>query len=420
MGVSWLLSDLQIKRAKAKEKPYKLADSEGLHLYISTAGAKLWRLKYRYADKEKLLSIGPYPDVSLVEARDKRRQAKEQLREGKDPGIVKRQAAAASAADSVTTFEVVAREWHDLNKSEWTDVHANDVLRSLEVHIFPVLGPLPINSISPPMILKELRRIEARPAIETAHRVRQRVSAVFVHAIASGVGKDDPAAVVKSALKPIPKGKQPAITDLGKARAMLRATEAADAHPVTKLATRLIAITALRPGALRAAPWREFDGVEKSDSPVWIVPAVRMKLRKHLKADETRSFIVPLPRQAVDVIRALRTLTDRSPFVFPNARSLQRPMSANTMGYLLNRVGYHGRHVAHGWRATFSTVMNELRPADRQVIDLMLAHMPKDAVEGAYNRAAYMPLRREIAQEWADLLLEGAPSPQDVVDGLRR
>ena len=293
----------------------------------------------------------------------------------------------------------------------WTERHAYDVLTSLERDVFPQLGALPITELGPPAVLAVLRAIEARPAIETARRVRQRMSAVFVYGIASGICQTDPAAIVQGAMAPLIKGRQPAIVDLDEAREVLRRAEAEPAHPVTKLALRLLALTAVRPGEIRGAAWREFEQLD-GDQPLWRIPAARMKMKlEHL---------VPLSRQAVAVITAVRSLTGRGPLVFPNARHAHRPMSENAIGYLLNRAGYHSRHVPHGWRATFSTIMNEQYQHDRQVIDLMLAHAPKDKTESAYNRAAHMPRRRELAQAWADLLLNDAPDASALVYGARR
>ena len=260
-------------------------------------------------------------------------------------------------------------------------------------------------------MLAVLRAIEARPAIETARRVRQRMSAVFVYGIASGVCPMDPAAIVQGAMAPLIKGRQPAIVDLGEARDVLRRAEAVPAHPVTKLALRMIALTAVRPGEIRGAAWHEFEQLDGSE-PLWRIPATRMKMKQE--------HLVPLSQQAVAVIMAARSLTGRGPLVFPNARHAHRPMSENAIGYLLNRAGYHSRHVPHGWRATFSTIMNESYRDDRHVIDLMLAHAPKDKTEAAYNRASHMPRRRELVQEWADMLLKDAPDAALLVHGPRR
>lgn len=411
-----MLTDTAIRKTKPQDKPFKLTDGKGMYLHVMPNGSKLWRMKYSYAGKEKLLSFGPYPEVPLAEAREKRDEARAVLRDGRDPSVAKKERDAAAIFDAGTTFEAVSREWHEANKPKWTDVHCYDVLHSLERDVFPELGGLPIKSITAPMVLKVLRAIEKRPAVETARRIRQRMSAVFVYAIASGRGENDPAAIVQSAMAPLKKGRQPAITDLEQAREIIRKVDREGAHPATKLAIRLLALTALRPGALATTPWAELENI----GDLWTVPAARMKLALHLKDDEARDHLVPLSRQAIEVIEALRQLTGRCPFVFPNGRHAHKPMSENAMGYLLNRAGYHHRHVPHGWRSTFSTVMNERNPADHRIIDLMLAHTPKDKVEAAYNRAAHLARRRELAQEWADLLIVDQMPLDEVVSWRRR
>lgn len=397
-----MLSDTKIRKAKPEARAYKLADTGNLHLYVPPSGQKVWRMRYRFAGKENTLTFGPYPDISLAEARRWRDDAKAVLREGKNPAIVKRQQRAESQAN---TFEALAREWFSLNKSKWTPVHASDVITSLERDVFDDLGALPIGEITPGMVLETLRKIEGRPAVETAKRVRQRMSAVFVYGIASGRCENDPAAIVQKALAPLVKGKQPAVTTLEEAREILERVEATPSHPGTKLAMRFLALTVVRPGELRGARADEIEG------DLWTIPAPRMKMK--------REHQVPLSRQAMDVLEALQRLSS-GPLLFPNARHAHRPMSENALGYLLNRAGYHHRHVPHGWRATFSTIMNERHPADARIIDAMLAHSPKDRVEGAYNRAAYLKRRRELAQEWADLLLEGRPGPFELLDLPRR
>ena len=405
-----MLTDAGVKAAKPKERAYKLTDGGGLVLFVAPTGSKLWRMRYTYGGKEKLLSFGPYPEVSLSQARDERDAAKKLLRAGKDPGLEKKLVRAAGG-DSSRTFEAIARDWHKRNAPTWTERHALDVLGSLETDVFSTLGALPITEITAPMVLGVLRAIEERPALETARRVRQRMSAVFVYAIALGIGENDPAAIVRGAMAPMVKGRQPAITNLAEARQVLADVEAIAAHPTTKLANRLLALTVVRPGELRAARWVEFEGLD-SPEPLWWVPPERMKMKKE--------HLVPLSRQAVAVLAAVRPLTGRCPLVFPSTRHAHHPMSENAIGYLLNRAGYHSRHVPHGWRATFSSVMNEAHRPDRHVIDLMLAHAPQDKTEAAYNRALHMTRRRELAQEWADTLLEGAADLAEVVAGRRR
>lgn len=397
------LTDVQLRRAKPKDKPFRLTDGGGLHLFIAPTGARSWRLRYEFGGKEKLLVIGPYPDVGLAEAREARDDAKRSLRAGLDPMMVKRQRKMRAAGQQADTFEAVALQWHALQAPGWTRTHADDVLGSLRREVFQALGALPIAEIGPPEVLQVLRAIEGREAKETARRVRQRMSGVFVFAIASGKCVTDPAAIVQKAMAPLAKGRQPALTGLDDARKIIEDVDASPAHPGSKLALRLLALTVVRPGTLIAAPWVEFAHLDP-EAPTWQVPAARMKMRLHYKGDEARDHFVPLARQAVEIIETARTLSGRGPFVFPSVRNFRKPLSENALGYLLNRAGYHHRHVPHGWRATFSTVMNERFPADRHVIDLMLAHVPKDKVEGAYNRAAHMQRRRELAQLWADLI----------------
>lgn len=411
------LTDAQIRKAKAVDHPLKLTDGGGLYLFVSPAGSKTWRLRYETGGREKLLTIGPYPDIGLEAARDARRAQKGLLREGKDPSAEKKRTRRVAASTAVT-FEAVAREWHTMNVGRWTPVHAYDVLHTLERDVFPELGTRDMRSIGVADVLGVLRAIEDRPAIETAKRVRQRISAVFVHAIASDRATADPAAAVQKALKPLIKGRQPAITDLEQAREILQRVDETPAHPATKLAMRLLALTAVRPGVVIAAPWAEFEEIA-AETPIWRVPAARMKLRLAYKDDERRDHLVPLSTQAVEALEILHSITGRGPYLVPNGRSALKPASENALCYLLDRAGYHHRHVPHGWRATFSSIMNELFPADRAVIDLMLAHTPRNRVEGAYNRAEHLDRRVELAQVWADLIMKGQKPARELLKGLR-
>ncbi|MGA1803662.1 tyrosine-type recombinase/integrase [Rhizobium sp. HT1-10] len=414
-----MLTDSRIKREQAREKPFKIADGGGLFLYVSPSGGKLWRFRYQYGGKEKLLSIGQYPSISLIAARAAREEAKVSLRAGHDPGVAQKLKKLGHVKSSQNTFEVLAREWFELNKSQWVERHALDVIGSLENEIFPPLGSIPIKNIAASDVIAVLRVIEARGAKETARRIRQRMSAVFVYAIATGRGEADPAAIVQKAMAPLKKGRQPAITDVAKAREMLRKVDEEIAHPLTKLALRILALTAVRPGTLSTTPWSEWDDLSPT-SPIWQIPAERLKLRLHYKDDEARDHLAPLSRQAIEAIAALRQISGKGPLAFPNARHAHKPMSENAMGYLLNRAGYHGHHVPHGFRSTFSSIMNESFPADKATIDLMLAHVPKDKVEGAYNRALFLQRRIELAQEWADIISEGLAPAASLLGGRRR
>lgn len=410
-----MLSDVQIRKAKSKDHPYKLADGGGLHLHIAPTGTKSWRLKYRIAGKEKLLSFGRYPETSLAAAREHRDAAKKILRNGKDPSIEKKKLRLITVTSNGNTFESVAREWHALQERRWSDVHASDVIWSLERDVFPSVGDMPVNDLTPPLVLSVLKAIEGRGAIETAKRVRQRMSAVFVYAIAAGLGQNDPAAIVAPALATQVKRNQPAIVDLGKAREILQNAESIPAHAVTKLGLRFLALHAVRPWALRGAAWTEIEDLDGPE-PMWRIPKERMKGEEGKKEEHE----VPLSQHGVDVLRALQPLTGRCPLIFPSVRNAHKPMSENAIGYLLNRAGYHGRHVPHGWRSTFSTIMNERFKPDRDVIDLMLAHVPINKVEAAYNRARYLKRRRYLAQKWADMIMKGMPPAASLLQGPRR
>ena len=421
-----MLSDAKARKAQPGEKDYKLTDEKGLHLLIRPNGSKLWRHRYRVAGKERLASYGPYPEVTLKEAREKRDATREILRAGRDPAIEARKAAAAAVTDSEHSFESLAREWFELNRPRWVQRHAEDVIGSLERDVFPMLGEFAPGELTPPLILACLRPVENRGAIETASRLRQRIDAVLAYGLSMGLIVSNPAPQVKGALKPVRRGKrQPAITDLAELRALLEKAESSGAYPVTLLASRFLAHTAQRPGTVRGARWEDMRGIEwEGDEPcpdaVWHIPAEQMKLTAERKEDEAFDHIVPLPAAAVDVLLAVRALSGRGRLCFPGQRHAHRPLSENAIGYLYNRVGYHGRHVPHGWRAAFSSIMNERRPADRKVIDMMLAHANADKVEAAYNRAEHMALRREIAEEWAGLIMEGAGPADELLTVERR
>ena len=414
-----MLTDIAIRKSKTRAKGYYLSDRLGLCLYVSHTGGRYWRFRYQWQGRGKILGLGEYPALSLEEARAARDAARALVKTGRDPASTRRASILTAQKVAAETFELIAREWHAKQIRTWAARHAVDVLHSLERDVFPHLGTTPIREITAPDVLAVLRKIEARPAIETAHRVRQRMSAVFVYAIASGRSETDPAAIVEKALAPVHRGRQPAVRTIEQAREVLECVEATPGLPLTKLAIRLLALTAVRPGTLATVPWTEFEGVD-ADNPTWLISSQRLKLRVGRKGDDTYDHLVPLSRQSLEVINAMRMLTSESPFVFPNVRRFHQPMSENAMGYMINRAGYHGRHVPHGWRATFSTVMNELNRSDREVIDLMLGHVPRNTVEGAYNRAEYMPERRVIAQQWADLLLVDRPPALDLLSFPRR
>lgn len=415
-----VLTVKSIEALQARDKTYKVADGAGLYLLVSTTGSKTWRFKYRFDGKENVLTIGDAALVGLAEARAARDEAKRLLLAGKSPNLEKRKAKAAAASTRAVTVEATCRRWHSDNVGRWSPRHGQDVIHSLERDVFPQIGHLPLVEVSANMLSPVLERIEARGAIETAHRVRQRLEMAFAHGLAKlGLEKaHNPATTVKAGLKPVVRsGHNPAAVDLEAAQAVVRDLEESVAGSVVKLAHRLLALTAVRPGMLLGARWDqgEFKNLD-GDAPLWVVPACRMKLGAAQKQDSAFDFFIPLSTQAVDVLNTVSGMTGRCDYVFPNARSWRKPMSENAINYALHRAGYHSRQTGHGWRASFSTIMNGICEAegtgasDCKIINLMLAHGPKDRVEAAYNRQRYMPRRRVLAQRWADILLEGRPS----------
>lgn len=421
MGV---LSDTKVRAAKATGKAYKLSDGEQLYLHVSAAGGRVWRMNYQFGRNaqgkpaQKTLTIGPYPAISLKDAREARDFAKTMLAKGNEPRPTDLFDRGMPEVDTRPTFKEVGKAWHALQAKQWSKVHAKDVLDSLDNDVFPFLGQMPIADIEAPAVLGVLERIVDRGAVETAHRVRQRVSGIFVYGIAKNVAARDPAASLAVALPKKRKAKrQPAITDLDALRQMLVDCDAERCRAQTKLAMRFLALTAVRSNEINGARWHEFEDLD-GQAPLWRIPAHRMKGDIERKEDDEGDHLVPLAPQAVEVLQAMKSLTGDLELVFPSDRHAHRQMSENTLRALLIRAGYYQRHVPHGFRSAFSTIMNELcerawRSAghksaspDRAIIDLMLAHVPDNNVEGAYNRAAYMARRRELAIEWANVLLE--------------
>lgn len=382
------LTDTAIRSAKPTEKPYKLFDGGGLFLLVQPGGSRLWRLKYRIDGREKLLSVGMYPEVSLKSARERREDARRQIAAGVDPSA-KRKAERAARAD---TFEAIAREWLDLKRASLSARTYDKRLSRFEAFVFPSLGKRPIASITAPDLLAAIKRVEARGINETAHRVRSESSAVFRYAIATGRAERDPAADLRGALAPVIVRNHPAITDPAKIGELLRAIHGYAGQPSTEYALKLLPLTFVRPGELRGAEWIEFD----LDGAEWRIPATRMKMREQ--------HIVPLSTQAVELLRGLQPLTGSGRYLFPSLRTDERPISNNTLNAALRRLGYTGDEmVSHGFRSMASTCLNE-QGWEPDLIELQLAHAERDEVRGAYNRAQRLGDRRRMMQAWADYL----------------
>lgn len=393
-----MLTNATVKAARPRVRQYKLGDAGGLFLTVLPSGTKSWRMKFRLGGREQLLTFGTWPDVDLGQARDRRDRARELLDRGDDPRAAKE----ADRRDDC--FDAIARAWYQHQLEGWSEVHAADVLGSLERDVFPAIGAMPIASLTAPVILRVLRAIERRGAIETARRVRQRISDVFSFGIAEGLCESDPAAIVGKAMAAAPASRrQPALLELSDARELLDAAELVDAGELVKLASRFLALTAPRLACVRFLSWAELEDLD-SAAPLWRIPPARMKLTRARKADPTAEHLIPLSRQAVAVLRRARELAGAGTLVFPG-RAPDRPIGEGRLGDLYINAGFAGRHVPHGWRATFSTIANDLKLADRALIDMALGHTPKDKVEAAYNRAQLLNQRADLFQRWADLLV---------------
>jgi integrase len=460
-GIGIMLNDAKVKAAKPRDKAYKIGDTGSLYLNVSTTGVRSWRMNYTFGrnaagkPQQKTITFGAYPVMTLGQARAKRDEAKGMLAEGRDPAVEKVVAAKAKALEGENTFRVVAERWFELNsgwsleklntyrelhdgkwshrtsrnwvvsRAPWSPVHSADVLQSMERDIFPEIGNLPIVSIKAPKLLDALQKVEKRGAIETAQRLRQRCEGVFAYGVGAGLCENNPAAGLRANLKDRPKArKQPSIVDgrrqledqIAGVRQMLVDCEAERCRASTKFALRFIALTAVRPNEVHGARWDELHDLDGKD-PRWVIPAARMKGDEDRKAEEAGDHVVPLSTHALAILDSAHQVTGQLPLIFPSERNPFKPMSENTLRALLIRGGYGGRHVPHGFRAAFSTIMNERADRawresghvgaapDRAIIDLMLAHVPGNKVEGAYNRASYLDRRRELAQEWADLIV---------------
>lgn len=395
-----MLTDTEIRKSKARERPYKLADAGGLYLLINPAGQRYWRFKYRHAGKERLLALGTYPGVTLAQARQGRDDAKRLLKDGQDPVTTRKRQRRATESAAANTFERVAREWAKQQHERWVPGHRDRVLDSLEKDIFPDIGSRPIHEVTAQDLLETLRRVEKRGATETAQRILQRCSSVFRYGISSGKCASNPATDLRGALKPHVATSRAALSDK-ELPEFLKKLNAYEGRPETKIALRLIMLTFVRPGEIRGAEWGEFD-VEKAE---WRIPAARMKMRAE--------HVVPLSSQALQALEELRPFSGRSKLLFPNMANHEKPMSENTLLYAMYRMGYHSRATAHGFRATASTILNEqgFRP---DVIERQLAHAERNKVRKAYNRAQYMDERQKMMQAWADYL-DGVAAGGNVV-----
>ena len=389
------LTDTAIRRASPQKKPYKLFDSGGLFLLVAPNGGKWWRFKYRFNKKEKLLSLGAYPDVSLKAARERRDQERKKLVDRIDPAVNRKAVKAAWEDSLANSFEVVAREWMEKQAAVWSETNTKKVKGQLELNIFPWIGSRPISEINAPELLSVLRKVEARGAIETAHSVLQKCGQVFRYAIATGRASYNCAADLRGALQPIKHKHFAAVTDPKAIGELLRVLYGYHGSEVTRAALQLAPLVFVRPGELRKAEWKEIN-FEKAE---WNIPAERMKMRE--------PHLVPLSRQSLEILKDLYFLTGRSSYLFPCPRSFKQPMSDNAVLSALRRMGIgKDEMTGHGFRAMARTVLDEVLHVRPDYIEHQLAHAVRDPNGRAYNRTAHLEERRKMMQLWADYLDE--------------
>jgi integrase len=386
-----MLTDTQIRSLKAGDKSYKRYDQRGLFLEVTKSGSKLWRLRYQFAGKSKLMSLGLYPVVGVAEARRKRDRYLEQIRDGINPAA-QRQAQKRSAANaSERSLETVAREWYEtLYQHEVVPKQAERTLRRLELYVFPKLGATPIEEIEPADILPVLRVIEKTGRIDTAHRTRTALSKVFRYAIATGRAKRDQTADLRGMLRSSTVRHHPALTDPSELPGLLETIDGYAGYPPTTAALKLSALLFVRPGELRTMEWASLN----LKTAEW----------DYKPGKGGAPLIVPLPTQAVSILRELRMLSGRDRYVFPSARGKGRPMSENTVNGALHRLGYKDQMSAHGFRAMARTILEEHLGVDARFIEMQLGHSVRDPNGRAYNRTTFLDQRREMLQAWADYL----------------
>lgn len=397
------LSEAKVRTAKPNQKTYKLFDGGGLFLLVTPSGGKLWHLKYRFDRREKKLTFGTYPEISLADARQRRDEARRHLAHGVDPGAVRKAQKQVDTAET-ETFEVIAREWHDKFKETWSQSHAHVTITRLERDVFPWIGSRAIASLKPSDVLAVLRRIESRGAAETARRLKIVCGQVFRYAVATGRAERDPTPDLKGALKPPVVRHMAALTDPKQFAALLRAIDGYEGSFIVKCALRLAPLVFVRPGELRQAEWSEID----FDAAEWSIPIERMKLPRAVKAERKgQAHLVPLARQALEILHDLHPLTGRGQYLFPSHRTTHRPMSDNAILSALRRMGYsRDEMTGHGFRAIARTLLDEVLQVRPDFIEHQLAHAVRDPNGRAYNRTAHLAERKLMMQKWADYVDE--------------
>lgn len=386
------LTDMKVQKSKPQNKPVTLFDGGGLFLLVTPSGGKLWRFKYRYDGKQKLLALGAYPEVSLADARHKREDARKLLASNNDPGAVRKAKKQANTQKS-ETFETIAREWFKKFSQRWKETHSSRIIRSLERDVFPWIGTQPIAEIKAPELLAVLRRVETRGTLDTVHRIRTICGQIFRYAVASGRAERDPSGDLKGAIPPPQEGHMAAIIEPAKVGELLRAIDGYQGSVAVQCALKLAPLVFVRPGELRNMEWVEID----FENAQWNIPSAKMKMKE--------PHIVPLPTQALALLTAVKSLTSASRYVFPSGRSFDRPMSNNAILAALRRMGYTKDEMSgHGFRAMARTILDEVLQVRTDYIEAQLAHRVRDPLGRSYNRTHHLNERRKMMQTWADYL----------------
>lgn len=384
------LTDIKVKTAKPMDKAYKLTDGGGMYLLINVNGSKYWRLKYRYAGKEKMLSIGVYPDISLADARQKRDAARKLLAAGSDPGEVKKAEKLAQKLSLDNTFDAIAREWHQQKADRWSPRYRDEIIDTFEKDIFPYIGQRPIAEIKPMELLETLRRMEKRGALEKMRKVRQRCGEVFRYAIVTGRAEYNPAPDLATALATPKKTHFPFLT-AEELPHFLKDLAGYTGSIITKTATQIIMLTGVRTQELRFARWEDIDFEKR----LWEIPAEVMKMK--------RPHIVPLSDQVIALFESLKPVTGMYALVFIGRNDRTKPISKESVNQVIELLGYKGRLTGHGFRHTMSTILHE-EGFNSAWIETQLAHVDKNAIRGTYNHAQYLEGRREMMQWYGDYI----------------
>ncbi|AZE46569.1 Phage integrase, Phage P4-associated [Pseudomonas chlororaphis] len=393
------LTALQVKNAAPRERDYGLADGGGLFLWVRAAGGKSWRFRFRLDGKQSHISLGTIDKVTLAQARQLAFEARQLVTQGRHPGHERKVVRAKAATSRANTFKSLALEWHKHKSSRWSVGYANDVMEAFELDIFPQVGSLPLTDIKPMQWLQVFRRIESRGALEKLRKVRQRCQEVYRFTIATGRAEYNPIADIGGALQ-TPATRHYPFLPIEEIPELISSIQACPGHDVVKISTRLLILTGVRTAELRGAPWSEFD----LKNALWLVPAVRMKMR--------RAHLVPLSKQAVAALRELESITGGYTLAFPGRNDPAKPMSEAAINQLLKRSGYDGRATGHGFRHTMSTTLHE-QGFSSEWVESQLAHVDKNSIRGTYNHAQYLEGRREMLQWYADLLDSLSSSTSD-------